>query len=64
MIGLIGGVVLLASSMLKERSACKITSVCLDISPPAINTEFIELDLTSPHTVDRIRKCSAIIVWR
>ena len=64
MIGVIGGLVLLASSMLKELSACKITSVYLDISPPAINTEFIELDVTSPLTVDRIRKCSAIIVWR
>lgn len=61
MIGVIGGSGFVGSSILKELSACKITSLCLDISPPAIDTEFVEFDVTTRLTADRIRECSAII---
>lgn len=61
MIGVIGGSGFVGSSILKELSACKITSLCLDISPPATDAEFVQFDVTSRPTADRISECSAII---
>lgn len=61
MIGVIGGSGFVGSSILKELSACEINCLCLDISPSTIDTEFVEFDVTSPPTADRISKCSAII---
>ena len=61
MICVLGGSGFVGSSILKELSARKITSLCLDISPPATDTEFVQFDVTSRPTVDRVSECSAII---
>jgi nucleoside-diphosphate-sugar epimerase len=61
MIGVIGGSGFLGSFILRDLKVSDVPSLCLDIAPPSLDTQFFEFDVTSPSSPDLLDHCDALI---
>ena len=61
MIGVIGGSGFLGSFIFRELRRSGVPSLCLDISPPSADTQFIDFDVTSPSSPDFSTRFDAVI---